>query len=124
VLAYLRYDEEHPHRGWAASMGIGRSDPVLRGISDVDHERQTERILARLTGAAGAPVETKVERDLRAMVHGWLAFTFEMRRQRLADPSLDSEFIADLCAHALMDALRQVPGIPPSLAGAAAPSER
>jgi len=105
-------------------MGMGRSDPVLRGITDVDHDRQTDRILGRLTGAVGAPLDAKVERDLRAMVYGWLAFTFEMRRQRLSDPSLDGEFIADLCAHALMDALRRVPGIPAVLAEAAAPPGR
>lgn len=27
VLAYLRYDEEHPHGAWAAYMGLGRTDP-------------------------------------------------------------------------------------------------
>ena len=32
VLAYLRYDEEHPHGAWAAYIGIGASDPILLGI--------------------------------------------------------------------------------------------
>ena len=32
VMAYLDYDEAHPHGAWAAYMGMGRSDPVLRGI--------------------------------------------------------------------------------------------
>ena len=36
-----------------------------------------------------------VERDLRATIYGWLAFTFEMCRQRLLDPSLDADLIAD-----------------------------
>ncbi len=46
VLAYLRYDEEHPHGAWAAYVGMGRSDPVLRGIEDVDNDRQANRIIA------------------------------------------------------------------------------
>ncbi|MEW5811342.1 MAG: TetR/AcrR family transcriptional regulator [Actinomycetota bacterium] len=124
VLAYLRYDEEHPHRAWAASMGTGLADPVLRGISDVDNDRQAERILGRMTAVVGEPLDAKVERDLRATVYGWLAFTFEMCRQRLADPSLDRDFIADLCAHALMDAVGRVGGIPATLAEAVAASQR
>ena len=30
VLAYLYYDEQHPHGAWAAYVGMGTSDPVLR----------------------------------------------------------------------------------------------
>lgn len=48
VLAYLRYDEEHPHGAWAANVGMGRSHPVLRGIEDVDNDRQADRILTRM----------------------------------------------------------------------------
>lgn len=123
VLAYLRYDEEHPHGAWAAYMGMGRSDPVLRGIEDIDNDRQANRILGRIAEAAGE-IDAKVERDLRATLYGWLAFTFEMCRQRLMDSSLDADFIADLCAHNLMDALRRVPGIPAVLAEAVAPDQR
>lgn len=123
VLAYLQYDEEHSHRAWAAYMGTGRSDPVLRGIEDVDNDRQADRIMDRIADAAG-PVDAKVERDLRATVYGWLAFTFEMCRQRLMDASLDANLIADLCAHGLMDAVGRVPGIPAVLAEAVAPQQR
>ena len=45
VLAYLRYDEEHPHGAWAAYMGMGASDPILRGIEDIDNDRQADRII-------------------------------------------------------------------------------
>lgn len=124
VLAYLRYDEEYPHRSWAASTGIGRTDPVLRGIEDSDNDRQADRILGRMTAFVGEPMDEKVERDLRATVYGWLAFTFEMCRQRLMDPSLDVDFIADLCAHALMDGVGRVPGIPTVLADAVTASQR
>ena len=65
VLAYVRYDEEHPHGAWAAYMGMGRSDPVLRGIEDIDNDRQANRILARITEAVGGALDSKVERDLR-----------------------------------------------------------
>ncbi|BBX71624.1 TetR/AcrR family transcriptional regulator [Mycolicibacterium psychrotolerans] len=122
VLAYLRYDEEHPHRAWAAS--TGRTDPLLRGISDVDNDRQADRILGRMTAVVGVPVDEKVERDLRAAVYGWLASTFEMCRQRLMDPSLDVDLIADLCAHTLMDGVGRVPGIPAALADAVAAPQR
>ncbi|PRC53155.1 TetR/AcrR family transcriptional regulator, partial [Mycobacterium sp. ITM-2017-0098] len=68
-------------------------------------------------------MDPKIERDLRATVYGWLAFTFEMCRQRLIE-SLDADFIADLCAHALMDSLARVPGIPAGLAEAVSPQQR
>jgi AcrR family transcriptional regulator len=123
VLAYLHYDEQHPHGAWAAYLGMGQSDPVLRGIEDIDNDRQANRIIDRVTQAAG-PIDAKVERDLRATVYGWLAFTFEMCRQRLMDSSLDAEFIADLCVHSLLDAVGRVPGIPAVLAEAVAPSQR
>ena len=49
VLAYLRYDEQHPHGAWAAYVGMGTSDPVLRGIDDLDNDRQVNRIMAGST---------------------------------------------------------------------------
>lgn len=122
VMAYLRYDEEHPNAAWAAYMGMGRSDPVLRGIEDIDNDRQADRLIGRIVDSVG-DMDSKVERDLRATVYGWLAFTFEMCRRRLIE-SLDADFIADLCANGLMDALARVPGIPAALAEAVAPEQR
>jgi hypothetical protein len=107
------YDEEHPHGAWAAYMGMGRSDPVLRGIEDIDNDRQANRIMARITAAAPEPLDSKVERDVRVVVYGWLAYTFEMCRQRIMDPSIDAGYVADSCAHALLDAIARIPGIPP-----------
>ncbi|QRY42849.1 TetR/AcrR family transcriptional regulator [Mycolicibacterium boenickei] len=124
VLAYLRYDEEHPHGAWAAYMGLGRTDPVLRGVDDVDNDRQADRIMGRIGDAVSEPLDAKVERDLRATVYGWLALTFEMCRQRLKDPSIDAGFVADSCAHALLDAVGRVPGLPAELLCAAAPEHR
>ncbi|OMC04964.1 TetR family transcriptional regulator [Mycobacterium sp. NS-7484] len=124
VLAYLRYDEEHPHGAWAAYMGMGRTDPVLRGVDDVDNDRQADRIMSRIAEAVSEPLDAKVERDVRATVYGWLALTFEMCRQRLIDPSIDAGFVADSCAHALLDALGRVSGLPAELASAAAPEHR
>jgi AcrR family transcriptional regulator len=112
VLAYLEYDEAHPHGAWAAYMGMGRSDPLLRGIDDVDNDRQANRIIDRVTASIGGPLDSKVERDLRVLVYGWLAFTFEMCRQRIVDPSIDAGHIADTCAHSLLDAIARMPGLP------------
>ncbi|MCH9668366.1 MAG: TetR/AcrR family transcriptional regulator [Actinomycetia bacterium] len=123
VLAYLRYDEEHAHGAWAAYLGMGQSDPVLRGIEDIDNERQANRILDRITDVAGQ-MDSPVERDLRATIYGWLAFTFEMCRQRLLDSSLNADFVADLCVHALLDAVGRVPGIPAALSTAVATDQR
>ncbi|BBX04227.1 TetR family transcriptional regulator [Mycolicibacterium moriokaense] len=117
VLAYLRYYEANPNVAWAAHVGIGRSDPVLRGIEDVDNDRQAERIVS---GLAGDQLDAKVERDLRIVVYGWLAFVLEMCRQRMLDPSTDVNTVADACTHALFDLVARVPGIPESLAEAIA----
>ncbi len=117
VVAYIRYDEEHPHGAWAAYIGMGRTDPVLRGIDAVDNERQMHRIMAALT--EHGELDSKVERDLRAIVYAWLAFTFELCRQRVLDPSIDADHLADSGAHALLDAIVRVPGIPHALAEAA-----
>ena len=124
VLAYLRYDEEHPHGAWAAYMGMGRSDPILRGIEDIDNDRQANRIIVRVTEAVRGEMDSKVERDLRITIYGWLAFTFEMCRQRLMDPSIDAGRVADACAHALLDAIGRVPGIPSALNDAVGPEHR
>jgi AcrR family transcriptional regulator len=117
VLAYLRYDEEHPHGAWAAHIG---SDPVLRGIDDIDNDRQADRIMNRVSEAVVGGLDSKVERDLRITIYGWIAFTFEMCRQRVMDPSIDAGCIADTCAHALLDAVGRTPGIPADLAAAVA----
>jgi AcrR family transcriptional regulator len=112
VLAYLRYDEAHPHGAWAAYMGMGRSDPVLRGIDDVDNDRQADRIMARLMETVGGALDSKLERDLRVLVYGWLAYTFELCRQRIMDPSIDADYVASSSAHALLDAIARIPGLP------------
>jgi AcrR family transcriptional regulator len=124
VLAYVRYDEEHPHGAWAAYIGMGSSDPVLRGIEDFDNDRQANRIIGRIMDAVGGTMDSKVERDLRVTIYGWLAFTFEMCRQRLIDPSIDAGYVGDACAHALLDAIGRVPGIPSALSAAVAPEHR
>ncbi|MCV7299652.1 TetR/AcrR family transcriptional regulator [Mycobacterium barrassiae] len=117
VLAYLRYYEANPNVAWAAHVGIGRSDPVLRGIEDVDNDRQAERIVH---GLAGDQLDAKVERDLRIVIYGWLAFVLEMCRQRMLDPSTDVNTVADACTHALFDLVARVPGIPEVLSEAIA----
>ena len=124
VLAYLRYDEEYPHGAWAAYIGVGTSDPVLRGIEDLDNDRQVNRIMARVGETLAGDVDSKVERDVRITVYGWLAFTMELCRQRILDPSIDAGQIADTCAHALLDAVGRLPGIPAKLIEAVAPERR
>ncbi len=127
VLAYLRYDEEHPHGAWAAYMGIGRADPVLRGLNDDGdqaNDKQADRIIGHVWSVAGGPLDDTVARNLRAVVYGWLAFTFELCRQRVLDPTMDAEFVADTCAHNLLDALGRVPDIPAELAAATTPERR
>lgn len=127
VLAYLHYDEQHPHGAWAAYLGMGRADPVLRGVDDLvetANVKQAERIVDRLWAAAGRPLDGTTARDLRATVYGWLAFTFELCRQRVLDPTLDADFVADTCTHSLLDAVGRVPGIPTPLAAAVSAGNR
>lgn len=117
VLAYVEYHDTHPHGSWAAYLGLGRSDPVLITIDDRDNDRQMERIMSRVLELAPG-LDAKVERDLRAVVFGWLAFTLEMCKQRMRDPSLDPGYVADICAHSLLDTVARVRGIPDELAEA------
>jgi AcrR family transcriptional regulator len=119
VLAYLRYDEQHPHGAWAAYVGIGRTDPLLRGIEDVNTDRQAERIMSAITAASTAQWNDEARRLLQATVYSWLAFTLEFCRQRIVDPSLDADMAADVCAHALLDAIVRTPGLPADLVAAA-----
>jgi AcrR family transcriptional regulator len=126
VLAYMDYHQQHPHAAWAAYVGLGRSDPVLLGIDDEAKNRQMEHIMSRIieVDGPGNDLEPDVERDLRIMVHGWLALTFEVCRQRIMHPSTDANHLADACAHALLDAITRVTGIPDQLAKAVAPDQR
>jgi AcrR family transcriptional regulator len=118
VLAYLRYDEKHPHGAWAAYAGIGRTDPVLRGIEDVNTDRQAQRIMSAIEAESTAQLGGDARRLLQATVYSWLAFTLEFCRQRIIDASLDADTVADVCAHALLDAIARTPGLPADLAAA------
>jgi hypothetical protein len=40
------------------------------------------------------------------------------------DPSVDASYVADACAHAVLDAIGRVPGIPSALSEAVAPEVR
>lgn len=125
VLAYMAYHEHNPEAAWAAYVGLGRSDPVLLGIDDEAKNRQMEHIMTRIGEVVGgipgqAALEPEVERDLRVILNGWLAFTFETCRQRIMDQTLEADRLADACAHTLLDAIARVPQIPPQLAEAMA----
>src|SRR5262249_11457031 len=122
VLGYMAYHEQNPEAAWAAYVGLGRSDPVLLGTSDEAKNRQLEHIMGRIGevvgGIPGAILQPDVERDLRIILNGWVALTFEICRQRIIDPTANAERLADSCAHALLDSIARVPDIPPELSGA------
>ena len=126
VLAYMAYHEQNPEAAWAAYVGLGRSDPVLLGVEDDAKIRQMELIMTRIaevvTKVPEAKLEPDIERDLRIIVNGWIAFTFELCRQRIMDPTASAERLADACAHTLLDAITRVPEIPPELVHAMANS--
>ena len=92
--------------------GHGPLRPRAARHRDIDNDRQANRLLARLTEAVGGVLDSKVERDLRITIYGWLAFTFELCRQRIIDPLIDADYVADACAHALFDAISRVPAYP------------
>jgi len=128
VLAYMAYQQHNPESAWAAYVGLGRSDPVLLGIDDEAKNRQMDHIMTRIgefvSAIPGQSLEPDVERDLRVIIHGWLALTFEICRQRIMDPSTDADRLANACAHALLDAVARVPEIPAELADAASGTPR
>jgi AcrR family transcriptional regulator len=122
ALAYFAWQEQNPEAAWAAYVGLGRSDPVLLGIDDEAKNRQLEHMMARIgdivAKVPGAKLHPDVERDLRVILNGWQAFTFEICRQRIIDPTTDAERLADSCAHSLFDAIARVPEIPEELSRA------
>jgi AcrR family transcriptional regulator len=125
VLAYMAYHQQNPEAAWAAYVGLGRSDPVLLGIDDEAKNRQMEHIMERIAEvvsgmADSTALEAEVERDLRVIIFGWIAFTFEICRQRIIDPTTDADRLADACAHTLLDSIARVPEIPDELAEAMA----
>src|SRR6516165_183215 len=87
VLAYMAYHEQNPEAAWAAYVGLGRSDPVLLGIDDEAKNRQMDHLMSRINAFAGAipgaKLEPEVKRHLWVILHGCLAFTFEICRQRI-----------------------------------------
>jgi AcrR family transcriptional regulator len=124
VMAYMAYHEQNPEAAWAAYVGLGRSDPVLLGVDDEAKNKQLEHIMSRIADllerVSGTKLEPEIERDLRVICHGWLAFTFELCRQRIIDPTTSADRLADSCAHSLFDAIARVPEIPDELSHAMA----
>ena len=108
--------------------GVCRPGPVRPGPArhrrrsqeppDGTHHDPHRRGRGRGPGAEAA--SRIVERDLRVILHGWLAFTFEICRQRIMDPTTDADRLADACAHTLLDAIARVHEIPDELAHAMA----
>jgi AcrR family transcriptional regulator len=127
VLACLDYHERHPNSVWAAYLGVGRADPLLLAIEEVVIDRQMPRIVALLTEVVPCRergLDGSMVRAMRMSVAGWLAFTFEVCRQQITDPVIDAGLLGDVCAHALLDTIARLPGIPTELAGAVAPERR
>jgi AcrR family transcriptional regulator len=123
VMAYFAWQEQNPEAAWAAYVGLGRSDPVLLGIDDEAKNRQLDGIMTRIgefvSAVPGRTLERDVERDLRVIILGWITLTFEICRQRIMDPTINAERLADACGHALLDMVARVPGVPNELAEAA-----
>jgi AcrR family transcriptional regulator len=123
VLAYFAWHAQNPEAAWAAYVGLGRSDPVLLGIDDEAKNRQMDHIMARIgefvSAIPGRTLESEVERDLRVIIYGWIVFTFEICRQRIMDPTTSADRLADACAHALLDMVARVPGVPDEMVDAA-----
>lgn len=119
VLAYMQYYEQHPESAWAAYVGLGRFDPIVRGIGDEAQQRQVETVMDRIAELVAATpsgrLDPDVERDLRAIIRGWVALTFEVCCQRIVDPTTNAERLADACAHALLDTIARIPEIPVEL---------
>lgn len=129
VLAYMAYHEQHPETAWAAYIGLGRSDPILLSIDSEVKNRQMKHIMSRIgevvNGTLGEDaLEPEIERNLRVILHGWLAFTFEICRQRIMDPTTDTDRLAAACAYTLLDAVARVPDIPVELIEAMATARR
>ncbi|MFZ1179547.1 MAG: TetR/AcrR family transcriptional regulator [Mycobacterium sp.] len=125
VLAYMAYHQQNPEAAWAAYVGLGRSDPVLLGVEDDAKNRQMEHIMNRIHEVVrgmedNRALKPEIDRDLRVIIQGWLAYTFEICRQRIIDPTTDAERLADACAHTLLDSIARVPEIPNELAHAMA----
>ena len=85
-----------------------------------------EHIMNRIVevDGPGNDLTHHVERDLRIVVHGWLALVFEVCRQRIMHPETDARHLSETCAHALLDAIIRVNGIPEQLAKAVGPDQR
>ena len=114
----MQYHQEHPQAAWAAYVGLGRSDPVLLGIDDEAKNRQMEHIMSRIGEVDGIRARCSSPTSSAtcgSIIHGWLAFTFEMCRQRIIDPDDQRRpRSADACAHALLDAIARVPDSRPT----------
>jgi len=73
---------------------------------------------------SGGQLEPQVERDLRIVIHGWLALTFEVCRQRIIHPDTDAGHLSDTCAHSLLEAIIRVNNVPERIAKSMAPDQR
>ncbi len=104
VLAYTATWRQASAQGvWepATAWGLGRADPDAAwprrppgaGVAGAERGRPGSSTVCgrpRANRWTAPPA-----RDLRATVYGWLAFTFELCRQRVLDPTLDAGFVAD-----------------------------
>ena len=121
VLAYLHYDESHPHGAWAAYVGMGTLRP--RSARHRGHRQRASDQPASWTGSTRRSAAAWTPRwnatSASRCTAGW-PITMEMCRQRIIDPSIDAGQIADTCAHALLDVVGRVPGVPAELTEAVA----
>lgn len=112
LLTYLRYQEDHPYAPITIFRMRGSGDPTVAEIEQHENDKQTDRIMTALHFVAGTEFDDALNTELRVVIRAWLAFNQELARQRTLNGELDVNRLADTSAHALMDIIGRVPGVP------------
>ncbi|PXW35565.1 UNVERIFIED_CONTAM: TetR family transcriptional regulator [Williamsia faeni] len=112
VLGYLEQYENHPHAADTILLGIGDTDPQLISRDHRDREYLSNLVVGRLRDMLDVELPEDAQQLMPVIVGAWLAFTQEFMRQWALHRSIGRDEVADRCAHALLDALVRLPGLP------------
>ena len=111
VLGYLKAYEDYPTIAQASFQETIATDSRMLNRDKYDRRQQSALVVNQIQLLNGSGLGSLGDRMLSLTATAWMGFVEQAIRSWVLAPTVDRDVVADICAHALLDAVLRVPGL-------------